>query len=389
MIPRFIQKQVVDNLLSRHKIVLIFGARQVGKTTLLLIVQQELENSGRRVRYINCDIQEERQAINTTARALLDRLVQDKDVLLIDEAQNLDNPGLILKILYDLYPEVQFAATGSSSFDLRNRVSDPLTGRFIDFALYPLSFGEILAVAPIGADLAFRKPYADNLLENLLLYGLYPEIYTEADQSFRKEHLTRLVDSYLFKDIIAFDRIRRSQTVVDLTRALAYQIGNLVSETELASRLKIDRKTVMNYMEILEKSFVIVRLTPFSNNPRQEIGKQMKVYFTDLGIRNALIGDFNPLMVRSDVGALWENFVIIERLKFLAYQRQTTQPHFWRSYQGAEVDYLEVDGKAIKPFEIKYGVSTSLSRGAKTFQDAYSVPVKVVNRENYLDFLEL
>ncbi len=388
MIPRFIQKQVVDNLLSRHKIVLIFGARQVGKTTLLRIVQEQLENSGRRVRYINCDIQEERQAIDTTARALLDQAVQDRDVLLIDEAQNLDNPGLILKVLHDLYPDVQIAATGSSSFDLRNRVSDPLTGRFIDFTLYPLSLGEILAAAPVGADPALRKPYADNLLENLLLYGLYPEIYTEGDQSFRKEQLSRLVDSYLFRDIIAFDRIRRSQTVVDLTRALAYQMSNLVSETELASRLKIDRKTVMSYLEILEKSFVIVRLTPFSNNPRQEIGKQMKVYFTDLGIRNALIGDFNSLMVRTDIGAMWENFVIMERLKFLAYQRKSSQPHFWRSYQGAEVDYLEVDGSAIKPFEIKYSASSILSRGAKTFQDVYSVPVQLVNRENYLDFLK-
>jgi len=380
---------VVDNLLFRHKIVLIFGARQVGKTTLLRIVQEQLEKSGRRVRYINCDVQEERQAINTTARALLDRLVQDRDVLLIDEAQNLDNPGLILKILHDLYPNVHIAATGSSSFDLRNRVSDPLTGRFIDFALYPLSLGEILAAAPVAADPPLRKSYADNLLENILLYGLYPEIYTEGDSTFRKEQLTRLVDSYLFRDIIAFDRIRRPQIVVDLTRALAYQIGNLVSESELASRLKMDRKTVMNYMEILEKSFVIVRLTPFSNNPRQEIGKQMKVYFTDLGIRNALIGDFNPLMVRSDVGALWENFVILERLKVLAYQKQAAQPHFWRSYQGAEVDYLEIEGKTINPFEIKIGISKSLSRGAKNFQDSYSVPVKLVNRENYLDFLEL
>jgi len=376
-------------LLSRHKIVLIFGARQVGKTTLLRVVQEQLENSGRRVRTINCDIQEERQAINTTARSLFDRLVQDRDVLLIDEAQNLDNPGLILKILHDLYPGVQIAATGSSSFDLRNRVSDPLTGRFIDYTLYPLSLGEILATGPVGADPALCAPYADNLLETLLVYGFYPEIFTEGDQAFRKEHLVRLVDSYLFKDIITFDRIRRSQIVVDLTRALAYQIGNLVSENELASRLKIDRKTVMNYMEILEKAFVIVRLTPFSNNPRQEIGKQMKVYFTDLGMRNALIGDFNPPRLRSDAGALWENFLILERLKIRAYQRRPSQPHFWRSYQGAEVDYLEVDGTTINPFEIKYGISSSLSRGAKSFQDAYAVPVKLVNRGNYLDFLGL
>jgi predicted AAA+ superfamily ATPase len=386
MIPRFIESRVLDHLAARHKIILVFGARQVGKTTLLHDIQQKLEFTGRRVRYINCDVQEERQAVNTTARALLDRLVMDRDILMIDEAQNLDNPGLTLKIFHDTYPHIGVIATGSSSFDLRNRVSDALTGRYIDFTLYPLSFGEIIAATPVGNDPALRKQYADNLLEDLLLYGLYPEVYTEGNPTFRKEHLTRLMDSYLFKDILAYERIQRSQAIVDLTRALAYQIGGLVSENELASRLKLDRKTVQHYLEILEKAYVIRRLTPFSNNPRQDIGKLSKIYFTDLGIRNALIGDFNPLMVRQDVGALWENFIILERMKLHSNQVQVVQAHFWRTYNGAEVDYLEVAGKSIQGFEIKY-TATNLRGRLESFEQTYSTTVKLVNRDTYLEFL--
>jgi predicted AAA+ superfamily ATPase len=386
MIPRFISQSIIDHLATRHKVILIFGARQVGKTTLLHEVEKQVTQSGRRVRYLNCDINEERQAINTTARASLDRLVQERDILMIDEAQNLDNPGLTLKILHDVYPDLGVIATGSSSFDLRNRVSDALTGRYIDFTLYPFSLGEVLTATPTGNDPALQKSYADNLLGDLLLYGMYPEIYTEGNPTFRKEQLTRLVESYLFKDIFTFERIQRSQAIVDLTRALAYQIGNLVSESELASRLKIDRKTVLHYLEILEKAHVIVRLTPFSNNPRQEIGKQSKIYFTDLGIRNALIGDFNSLSVRPDVGALWENFIILERLKRFKNRGQTVQAHFWRSYTGAEVDYLEVEGSSVKGYEIKYSAST-LKHLVTAFEQPYHAIVELVNRDNYLEFL--
>lgn len=386
MIPRLIENCVYDRMTTLHKAIILLGARQVGKTTLLHALENRLTREGKSVRYLNCDVEEERQAINTTSRTLLDRLVAGKDAILIDEIQRLENPGLILKILVDLYPGLMILVTGSSSFELRNRMSEALTGRYLDFLLYPLSLGEILQQTGVMNDLALRKPAADALLTDVLRYGLYPEIYLEANPTTKQLLLSKLVESYLFKDILTFQRVRYSQTIVDLARALAYQIGNEVNENELASRLKIDRKTVLNYIDVLEKSFVVMRLSPFSRNPRREIGKQSKIYFLDLGIRNALIGDFNDLSLRPDRGAVWENFLIIERIKTYLNQGRTVQSRFWRTYGGAEVDYIEETGVGqIKAYEIKFG-GIALTRGADSFKNAYATDVQLVNQENYLEF---
>ena len=386
MIPRFLEETIIERCTSLHKVILILGARQVGKTTLLHALESRLARAGRRVRYLNCDVEEERRAIDTTARTLLDRLVAGVDVVLVDEAQRLDNPGLTLKILYDLYPQLVVIATGSSSFDLRNRVTDALTGRYLDFTLFPFSLGEMLTASGVLSDLALRQPSADALLPGLLLYGLYPEIYLAGDPKTRQLLLAKLVESYLFKDILAFQRIRYSQVMVDLARALAYQVGNEVNETELASRLKIDRKTVVSYLDILEKAFVIARLHPFSNNPRREIGKQAKIYFLDLGIRNALINDFNDLAIRADRGRLWENFLVVERLKHFANRGETVRSRFWRAYGGAEVDYLEETADGVHAYEFKVGAG-SVRAGGDAFRRAYGVGVQLVNQENYLDFV--
>ncbi len=387
MIPRFCQDIVYQRLTSLHKAIVVLGARQVGKTTLLGALHTRLAQEGKAVRYLNCDLEEERQAVNTTSRLLLDRLVAGQDAIFIDEVQRLDNPGLTLKILVDLYPDLMVLVTGSSSFDLRNRLSDALTGRYVDILLYPLSLGEVLQAAGVLDDPALRKPAADALLSDILRYGLYPEIYLEANPATKQLLLSRLVESYLFKDILTFQRVRYSQTIVDLARALAYQIGNEVNENELANRLKIDRKTVLHYIDILEKSFVIVRLPPFSRNPRREIGKQSKLYFLDLGIRNALIGDFNDLSLRPDRGAVWENFIIIERTKAHLNRGRAIQSRFWRTYGGAEVDYIEESGAGqIQAFEIKFG-SSARTRGAESFRRAYALDVRLINPENYLDFL--
>lgn len=226
------------------------------------------------------------------------------------------------------------------------------------------------------------------LLDEVLLFGLYPEVYKTGKTKEKILYLEKIVESYLYKDILAFQKVRNPQAIRDLTQALAYQVGSEINENELANRLKIDRKTVVSYLDILEQSFVILRLFPYSKNPRREIGKKYKVYFTDVGIRNTLIGDFNPPRLWADLGSLWENWIILERIKFFANKGQSLRYRFWRSYSEATVDYLErlSTETKFKAFEIKYG-REKLSKGAKVFSGKYQMPVNVVNQDNYFDFI--
>lgn len=365
----------------------MLGARQVGKTTLAKDIDKKLEGEGKRVLYLNCDLAEEMSAVNTNSKVVLERLLSEVDVLLIDEAQRLDNPGLTLKIIYDNFQDVRVLATGSSSFDLRNKLSDPLTGRYLDFTLYPLSFTEVLQAGIGVSNEALLKSKADVLLPQVMLYGLYPEVYLSNTPEQKQALLERIVESYLFKDILTFQRVKNSQAIKDLTKALAYQIGSEVNENELSNRLKIDRKTVVSYLDILEKSYVIVSAHPYSKNPRREIGTHYKVYFVDLGLRNVLIGDFNPIDLRADAGLLWENFLFVERRKLFANKGQVATSNFWRSYSGAEVDYIEkATNEELKAFEFKYG-DGSLSKGASSFTNEYGIKVQLINQKNYLDFI--
>ncbi len=387
MIPRLLEKIVLEKLAARNKILVILGARQVGKTTLLESLRQKFDKENE-VLYLNCDIEEERTAIDTTSLTALQKLVGNADYLFVDEAQRLGNPGLTLKVIYDNFEDVKIVATGSSSFDLNNKLSDALTGRYFDFILYPLSFAEVLTTVDVSPNEVVRKNQADNLLDDVLLYGLYPEVYLTSKREDKILQLEKIVQSYLFKDVLEFQKVRYSQSIKDLSRALAYQVGAEVNENELANRLKIDRKTVVSYLDLLEQSFVIVRLFPYSKNPRREIGRKYKIYFTDLGVRNTLIGDFNPPHLRDDLGALWENFLIIERMKSFANRGRPLRYHFWRTYSGAEVDYLEkplVEGK-MRAYEVK-NTQDKLSKGAHVFSETYGIPVNVVNRDNYLGFV--
>lgn len=387
MIPRVIEDLVISRLEQSRKVILLLGARQVGKTTMVKNIEGRYKKRGKRVLYLNCDIEEEKAVINTTSRAVIEQLIANSDILLIDEAQGLDNPGLTLKNLYAIAPHVQILATGSSSFELKNRLSDPLTGRFFDFLLYPLSFEEAFAPATAVANPVLLQGKANALLPTALLYGFYPEVFVESNPSEKQAMLRRLVESYLFRDVLTFQRVKNAQAIKDLTRALAYQIGSEVNENELATRLKIDRKTVISYLDVLEKSYVIVRVQPFSKNPRREIGRNYKIYFVDLGIRNALIGDFNSVELRADAGSLWENFLVIERMKAFANRSQERSHYFWRNYGGAEVDYIEhaVNQKPCA-FEFKYGTGV-LSKGAQSFTREYGSIVKLINQENYVDFI--
>ena len=367
MIPREVRNLVNNALHETNKIVLLWGARQVGKTTLIksLIQPGDL--------FLNCDLSEQLEKINTTSFERIQKSLSGIHRLFIDEAQNLDNPGLTLKILYDNFPNVRVLATGSSSFELKNRLSDAITGRYLDFELLPLSFPEVANV----------KNH-QHFIDELMLFGGFPEVFLSKDIEYKKSLLDKIIESYLFKDILAFNRIRNSQAIVELTKAIAYQIGSEISENELSNRLKTDRKTVVSYLDILEKSFVIRRLYPYSQNPRREIGRRYKIYFYDLGLRNALIGDFNSLNVRQDLGALWENFLFIERYKKINNYDIRTKQYFWRSYTGAEIDYIE--DNPFSAFEFKYSAQKT-SRGSHAFEIAYGVKPKLVNKNNLEEFI--
>ncbi len=387
MIPRLIEDLIFSSLKSSDKLILVLGARQVGKTTLVKDIGKKLESEGRKVLYLNCDLAEDIAAVNTNSKAVLERLLLKVDLLIIDEAQRLDNPGLTLKIIYDNFTNVRVLATGSSSFDLKNKLSDPLTGRYMDFTLYPFSFIEALQAGEGEINEALLKAKADALLTQVMLYGLYPEVYLTNTPEQKQALLERIAESYLFKDILTFQRVQNAQAIRDLTKALAYQIGSEVNENELANRLKIDRKTVVNYLDILEKSYVIVTSHPYSKNPRREIGSHYKIYFVDLGIRNALIGDFNSINLRADAGFLWENFLFVERKKFFANKAMAAVSNFWRSYSGAEVDYIEkTTNEQLGAFEFKYGTG-ALSRGTNSFTNEYGSKVQLINQDNYLDFI--
>lgn len=380
MIPRAVEKTVRNLLTQPRKIILILGPRQVGKTTLLKQLQANLAKGGQRVIYLNCDITEDFSRLNTFSLTLLEELTANANFLFLDEVQRLADPGRTLKILHDHIPAVRVIATGSSSLDLKNQLSDPLTGRLRDITLPPFSLTEVLdAGKPEGA------PY---ITDAVMTYGGYPEVFLAADPHEKQTQLTKIIEGYLLKDILALQKVRQPQVLVDLVRALAYQVGAEINENELSNRLKIDRKTVVNYIDLLVKTFVLLRVFPFSKNPRREIGKNYKIYFVDLGIRNALIGDFHPLHLRADMGALWENFLLVERLKRFASEGKVVHYHFWRSYAGAEIDYLEREatGPDFQAFEFKYR-QTRLSRGARSFTQTYHIPVVVIHRNNYLKFI--
>jgi len=371
MIPRLLETRLKKQLKNK-KILAILGARQVGKTTILNSINNKYFHK-KKIIYLNCDIEEDRKIINTTSLIELKKLNKGVDLLIIDEAQRLDNPGLVLKIIYDNL-ETKILVTGSSSFELKNKLSDSLAGRYLDFILYPFSFAEV----------------KEDILkiEKTIIYGLYPEVFLIKKNTDKILFLNTLIESYLFKDILSFQKIRNSQALKDLLTAVAYQIGSEVNENELANRLKIDRKTIISYLDILEKSFIIKRLYPYSKNPRREIGRRYKIYFVDLGIRNALIGDFNDFNLRQDSGVIWENFIVMEKIKSLENEGKIKDLFFWRSYNGAEIDLIEKSKTTAKlrAFEIKYQ-DNKLSRGAKEFLKDYDIPIKIVNTNNYQEFI--
>ena len=373
-----IQRQLLSQLrqaIQPGKVVVLYGPRQVGKTTLMqdLLAETSLAHT-----YINADELVYREALGSQNRRTLGDLLGHSALLVIDEAQRVPDIGLNLKILVDSYPQVAIVATGSSSFDLANKVSEPLTGRKLTLTLYPVSYSELAET--VGAFEARTE------LERWLIWGGYPSIVT-AEPGLRERLLGELVGSYLYRDILELDGVRRAEKIVDLLRLLAFQIGQEVSISELATTLALGRPTVERYLDLLEKVFVIFRTGGLARNLRKEVTKTARYYFYDNGVRNSLIQNFNRLNLRNDIGQLWENYLMVERRKANQYAGRGANAYFWRTYDQKELDYVEEREGRLFGYEFKWQGQV---RGAtqREFQAAYpGAEVTTITRENFTDFL--
>ncbi len=375
-IPRLLLSLLQESLLP-GKVVALYGPRQVGKTTLVLDL---IERSPYRARYISADELLYREALSSQSRQTLGELLGDAELLVIDEAQRVPNIGLNLKILVDSFPHARILATGSASFDLANKISEPLTGRQLTFHLYPASYPELSA--------AFGPLEARAQLERWLVWGGYPAIVTAETPQLRQRLLNELVGAYLYRDLLEWEGLRRADKIADLLRLLAFQIGQEVSVAELAASLALNRQTVERYLDLLEKVFVIFRVGGFSRNLRKEVTKNARYYFYDNGVRNSLIQNFNPLHLRNDVGQLWENFLVVERRKANQMRGRMVNTYFWRTYDQKEIDYLEESGGRLEGYEFKWQ-ETALRRAVRDeFLRAYpDASLTVIHRENFTDFL--
>lgn len=373
MIKRILQPEI-EKRLFKGKALLILGPRQAGKSTLVEAVLETREHL-----YLNGDDADTREILSNTTATKLKAIIGSKTILFLDEAQRIPNVGLTLKLITDQIKNVQVIATGSSAFELSSQINEPLTGRKYKFMLYPLRFTEMVQ----DHGLIQEK----RLIEHRLVYGYYPEIVTK--QGEERELLKLLAGSYLYKDLLMLEQVKKPLILEKLLKALALQVGSEISFHELAQTVGSDNKTVDKYIDLLEKTYVVFRLPALSRNVRNEIKKGKKVYFYDCGIRNAIINNFKPIHTRTDVGALWENFVIAERMKVLSYSMMDTTQYFWRTTQQQEIDLVEeYDGQLIA-YEIKWNKNQKV-RFSQTFTDNYpGTKSFVISPENVEEFLIL
>jgi predicted AAA+ superfamily ATPase len=370
------QLESLKNLVIPGKVIVIYGARQVGKTTL---AKKFVEDLDEKVLFVDGDDIIVRQYLESQSISQLRDFVGDHSLLVIDEAQHVEKIGLNLKLIVDHIPSLKLVVTGSSSFDLAKDVGEPLTGRKFVLKLYPLAQMEISQTE--------SRHETEANLESRLVYGSYPEVVTIHDNARRKEYLREIVSSYLFKDILALEGIRYANKLVRLLQLLSFQIGKGVSLSELGSQLGMSKNTVERYLDLLEKVFVIYRLSGFSRNLRKEITKSPRYYFTDNGIRNAVIQNFNPINLRNDLGEIWENYILAERMKRREYLRESCSAYFWRTYDKKEIDLVEEHMGELHGYEVKWGKTSK--KAPRDWRVNYpTAGFQIVNRDNYLEFIQ-
>ena len=373
MIKRILENLIVKRLF-RGKAIILYGPRQVGKTTL---VTSLLEKRKEKTLFLNGDEPDVRELLEGVTSSRLKALFGKSRIVFIDEAQRIREIGLTLKLITDQIKEVQLIATGSSAFDLASHTKEPLTGRKYEFHLFPLAFGEMVEHHGLLEE--------KRLLKHRLVFGYYPEIVTCPGEE--RELLRLLADSYLYKDLLTLENIKKPVLLEKILKALALQLGNEVSYHEIGQLVGADKNTVEKYIDLLEKAFVVFRLPAFSRNLRNEIKKGKKIYFYDNGIRNAVIGNFSPIEKRNDVGELWENFLISERMKYLRYSGLYPGRYFWRTVQQQEIDYLEERDGQLYAFEFKWSKNKHI-RFPRTFLRAYpESSTKLITPENFESFI--
>jgi len=371
-IQRTVKKKIINKLFKKKAIV-IYGPRQAGKTSL---VKEITEQSNKSSIWFNADEFDVAGMLTTKTSVQLKALFGNHKIVVIDEAQRIENIGITLKLITDQLKEYQVIATGSSSFDLANKVNEPLTGRKWLFQLFPLTFEELANHYGLLHEL--------RMLEQRLIYGSYPEIITSAD---KEEVLKLLASDYLYKDILSFENIKKSDKIYNILKALALQVGSPVSFSELSRLTGVDFKTVQKYIDVLEQAFIIFRLPAYRKNIRSELKKSRKIYFWDNGLRNAILGNFNPLDKRIDIGQLWENYIVSERYKYLIYQNSNIKLYFWRTTQSQEIDLIEESSQSLLAIEIKWNPKAG-KNFSKTFTSNYpKAQLMIVSQNNYVNFI--
>lgn len=375
-IPRYLKKQIIKKL-EPNKVVVLYGARQVGKTTLVKEILKDFDS--KEYLFLSGEDRDVRSWFASQSVSTLKRYIGSTKLLIIDEAQKVDQIGLNLKLIVDHIDGIKVIATGSSSFELAHQVGEPLVGRKWQFTLYPISQLEMQNIE--------NKHETLSNISDRLIYGSYPDVITTLGIKEKKEIINSIVDGYLYRDILEFEEIKKSQKIIDILKLIAFQIGQEVSLHEIGNSINLDSRTVERYLDLLEKVFIVKRVRGFSRNLRKEITKTSRYYFYDNGIRNAVVGNFNDLDTRNDIGQLWENYLFMERMKRNEYKGIDTNVYFWRTWDKKEIDLVEEREGKLFGYEFKWSEKNK-TKAPKDWLETYdNAEYKVVNKDNYLDFI--